>query len=79
MSENSPPKVTWQPISALPLIGSMIDGLSDEVEKQSANLQACRLKPYVLDNHTVSRIIGSMPPKPRILGFTKGSSPSGKT
>jgi hypothetical protein len=26
-------RVHWQPIGALPLIGSMIDGLQDEVEK----------------------------------------------
>ena len=57
MSETSPPKVNWQPISALPLIGSMIDGLLDEVNKQCANLEACRSKPYVLDNHTVGRIM----------------------
>ena len=50
-------KINWQPISALPLIGSMIDGLMDELEKQIANLQACRSKPYVLDRHTVGRII----------------------
>lgn len=49
--------VSWQPISALPLIGSTIDGLRDEVEKQYANLQACRPKPHVLDNHTVERVI----------------------
>jgi hypothetical protein len=35
----------------------MIDGLLDEVEKHYANLQACRLKPHVLDNDTVGRII----------------------
>jgi len=45
--EKSTPKVNWEPISALPLIGSMIDGLLDEVEKQNANLQAGRAKPYV--------------------------------
>lgn len=50
-------RVNWQPISALPLIGSMIDGLLDEVEKQAANLQACQLKPHVLDRDTVERII----------------------
>jgi hypothetical protein len=55
--EKFPPKVNWQPISALPLIASMIDGLLDEVEKQNANLHACRSKPYVLDDHTVGRII----------------------
>lgn len=50
-------KVSWQPISALPLIASMIDGLLDEVEKQYTNLQACRSRPHVLDNHTVHRVI----------------------
>ena len=50
-------KVQWQPISALPLIGSMIDDFLDEVEKQYANLHACRSKPHVLDDHTVGRVI----------------------
>lgn len=36
-------KVNWQPISALPPIASMIDGLLDEVEKQFANLRAGRI------------------------------------
>jgi hypothetical protein len=55
--ENSTPKVNWQPISALPLIGSMIDGLLDEVEKQNANLEAGRAKPYVFDNYTIGRVL----------------------
>jgi hypothetical protein len=50
-------RVNWQPISALSLIGSMIDSLLDEMENHYANLQACRLKPHVLDNDTVSRVI----------------------
>jgi len=50
-------RVNGQPISALPLIGSIIDGLLDEMEKQYTNLQACRPKPYVLDDHTVGRVI----------------------
>jgi hypothetical protein len=50
-------RVHWQPISALPLIASMIDGLLDEVEKQHDNLQACRSKPHVLDNYTVRRVV----------------------
>jgi hypothetical protein len=37
-------------ISALPLLGSMIDGLLDEVEQQYVNLLACRPQPHVLDN-----------------------------
>lgn len=57
MPEKSTPKVNWQPISALPLIGSMIDGLLDEVEKQNTNLQAGRAKPHVFDNYTIDRVI----------------------
>jgi hypothetical protein len=48
--------VNWQPIGALPLIGSMIDGLLDEAEKQYANLEACRSKPHVLDDYTAHRV-----------------------
>jgi len=55
--EKSTPKVNWQPISALPLIGSMIDGLLDEVEKQNANLEAGRAKPYVFDHYTIGRVL----------------------
>lgn len=57
MSEQSPPKINWQPIRALPLIGSMIDGLLDEVEQQYENLQSCRPQPHVLDDYTVDRVI----------------------
>jgi hypothetical protein len=57
VSEQSPPKINWQPISALPLLGSMIDGLLDEVEQQHANLLACRPQPHLLDNYTVGRVI----------------------
>lgn len=35
----------------------MIDSLLDEMENHDANLQACRLKPHVLDNDTVGRVI----------------------
>jgi hypothetical protein len=57
VSEQSPPKVNWQPISALPLIGSMIDGLLDEVEKQYGNLPSCRPQPHVLGDYSVDRVI----------------------
>ena len=57
MSEKFPPKVNWQPISTLPLIGSMIDGLLGEVEQQYGNLQSCRTQPLVLDDYTVARVI----------------------
>jgi hypothetical protein len=57
VSEQPTPKVNWQPISALPLIGSMIDGLLDEVEQQYGNLQSCRPQSHVLDDYTIGRVI----------------------
>jgi hypothetical protein len=57
VSKQSTPKVNWQPISALPVIGSMIDGLLDEAEQQYGNLQSCRPRPHVLDDYTVGRVI----------------------
>ena len=57
MSKQSPPKVNWQPISALPLIATLIDGLLEEAEQQYENLQSCRPQPHVLDDYTVGRVI----------------------
>ena len=72
MPEKSTPKVNWQPISALPLIGSMIDSLLDEVEKQNANLQAGRAKPYVFDNYTIGRVIKVYSDQAEDLGLYEG-------
>lgn len=52
-----PSQINWQPIESLPLIGSMVDGLLDEAERQYANLAACRSKPHVLDDYTVDRVL----------------------
>jgi hypothetical protein len=35
----------------------MIEGMLAEAEEQYATLQECRSRPYVLDNHTINRII----------------------
>ena len=72
MSEQSRPKVNWQPISALPLIGSMIDGLLDEVEQQYGNLQSCRPQPRVLDDYTVGRVIKVYTDQARDVGLYAG-------
>lgn len=52
-----PSQINWQPIESLPLIGSMVDGLLDETERQYANLAACRSKPHVLDDYTMDRVL----------------------
>lgn len=57
MSEQSPPKVNWQPISALPLIAFLIDGLLEEAEQQYENLQSCRPQSHALDDYTVGQVI----------------------
>jgi hypothetical protein len=49
--------VDWQPISALPMIGSMIDDWLNEVEELYANLDACRSNPHVLDDSIVERVM----------------------
>ncbi len=57
MSKQVPRQVNWQPISSLPFIASMIDGMAGEAEQQHANLEGCRSKPYVLDDTTVERLL----------------------
>lgn len=51
------PRPTWQPLSALPLIRSLIEGMLQEAEEHYQTLQAARLRPHVLDDETVRRII----------------------
>lgn len=57
MSVSFPPQIKWQPIGSLPLIGSMVDGLLDEAERQYVNLVSCRSRPHVLDDYTVDRVL----------------------
>ena len=47
----------WQPITRLPLIGSMIDEMLQDAQEQYKNLAEARLKPWVLDEYTVNRVI----------------------
>ena len=39
------------------MIGSMVDGLLDEAERQHVNLMSCRSRPHVLDDYTVERVL----------------------
>jgi hypothetical protein len=50
-------RINWLPISALPLIGSMVDSLLEDVGEEYGYLRACRTKPHVLDNATIGRVI----------------------
>ena len=48
---------TWQPISALPLIGNIIDEGLQNAEDHLQTLEEARPKPYVLDDYTVERVL----------------------
>jgi hypothetical protein len=47
----------WQPLTQLPLIATMIDGMTESAEEQLVNLQRAEARPHVLDNATVDRLI----------------------
>ncbi len=50
------PTPNWHPISALPLIASLLDGQLKDIEKQYQSLVKAREQPYLLDDDTVDRI-----------------------
>lgn len=51
------PAPHWQPLTALPLIASLIDGELADGEEHQASLLAVRDRPHVLDDATVERSI----------------------
>ena len=55
MSDKRTPN--WQPVSNIPLIAQMIDGMLHEAMEHYATLQEAVPKPHVLDDYTVNRII----------------------
>jgi hypothetical protein len=48
--------VSWQPISAIPLIASMIDSALDDTREHIATLAQARTCPHVLDDATIDRV-----------------------
>jgi len=48
---------TWQPITQLPLIARMIDGMTESAEELLADLREAEDRPHVLDLPTVGRVI----------------------
>jgi hypothetical protein len=47
----------WQPISSLPLLATMIDGMLESAQENHLNLKAARHRPHLLDDYTVNRVI----------------------
>ena len=53
MNQKTP---NWQPVSALPMIPSPIDGMVSDTREQWETLQPARVKPHVLDSALVEHI-----------------------
>ena len=47
----------WQPVTRLPLIASVVDEMLQDAQEQYRNLGEVRLKPWVLDDDTVHRVM----------------------
>jgi hypothetical protein len=51
------PTPRWQPISQLPFIADVIDGMLASAAETGQALEEARPKPYVLDDATVHRVL----------------------
>ena len=51
------PRPHWRPISDLPVVASILESMLHDDEGQYRTLLECRSQPYVLDDHTVGRVI----------------------
>jgi hypothetical protein len=67
-----------QPISRLPLIGSMIAGMLQDAEEHHQNLLQAAPKPEVLDDYTVGRVFEVSAGKRTIYGCSRSSSGGGR-
>jgi hypothetical protein len=54
MSEQRSPN--WQPISFLPELAEMVDGMLEGAEEVYQSLEQARQRPHVLDDYTVGRV-----------------------
>ncbi len=50
------PSPNWQPISFLPELAPMVDGMLESAEDVSQSLQQAEDRPHVLDEYTVGRV-----------------------
>jgi transposase-like protein len=57
MAKHKRPQPQWQPIRMLPTLARHIDGMLEADREQYETLLEAKLKPYVLDNATVTRVI----------------------
>ena len=53
---DSEPTPNWQPISFLPNIAEMIDGVLESAQNVYGSLQQARSRPHVMDDDTIGRV-----------------------
>lgn len=53
------PKLHWQPIEALAMIATHIDGMLQADREQYETLLEAKPKPHVLDDYTINRVIAA--------------------
>ena len=46
----------WQPISLLPQIAEMIDGMLTSAQEVLGSLEQARTRPHVMDDYTLGRV-----------------------
>jgi hypothetical protein len=51
-----PERVSWQPISQIPRVASMIDGALNDTADYIQTLTKARTRPHVLDDTTIDRV-----------------------
>ena len=52
-SEQTP---NWQPITFMPSIAEMIDGMLESAQEVHGSLQQARTQPHVMDDYTIGRV-----------------------
>ena len=57
MAKHKQPQPEWQPISRLPFIAHVLDGMLESATETGQALEEARPKPYVLDDATVNRVL----------------------
>ncbi len=50
------PTPNWQPISFLPKVAEMIDGMLESAEEVYGSLQQAQDRPHVMDDYTIGRV-----------------------
>ena len=54
---NPSPQPQWHPITSLPMIANVVEGMLEVAREQYQNLEEVKSRPHVLDDYLIMRII----------------------